>query len=57
MILFEPRRFQGIRKLPWNIMDVSEGADVVHKLKEKELLKFKCKNLRIRQVGRGWCMV
>ncbi|KAF3521464.1 hypothetical protein F2Q69_00048429 [Brassica cretica] len=38
-------------------MDVSEGADVMHKLKEKELLKFKCKNLRIRQVGRGWGML
>ncbi|KAF3486361.1 hypothetical protein F2Q69_00052580 [Brassica cretica] len=32
-------------------MDGLEGDDVVHKLKEKELLEFECKKLQIRQVG------
>ncbi|KAF3524788.1 hypothetical protein F2Q69_00047897 [Brassica cretica] len=45
----ESGRFKGIREIPWDLLDVLEGADVVHKLKEKELLEFECTNLQIRQ--------
>ncbi|WZZ44684.1 hypothetical protein YC2023_040943 [Brassica napus] len=47
----ESGRFKGIRELPWDILDSLEGSDVVHKLKEKELLEFECKSFQIRQVG------
>ena len=47
----ESGRFKGIRELPWDILNGLEGSDVVHKLKEKELLEFECKSFQIRQVG------
>ena len=47
----ESGRFKGIREIPWDRLDGLEGADVVHKLKEKELLEFECKSFQIRQVG------
>ncbi|KAF3536572.1 hypothetical protein F2Q69_00024838 [Brassica cretica] len=51
MIFLEPGRFYRITKLPGNFLDCLECAEVVHKLKEKELLKFECKKLQIRQIG------
>ncbi|KAF3547118.1 hypothetical protein DY000_02007733 [Brassica cretica] len=41
----------GIRELPWDLLDGLEGFDVVHKLKERELLEFECKSFQIRQIG------
>ena len=44
-------RFEGITKLPGNLLDGLEGAEVVPNLKEKELLELDGKKLQIRQVG------
>ncbi|KAF3600182.1 hypothetical protein F2Q69_00035594 [Brassica cretica] len=42
---------KGITKLSWNVLDCLECAEVVHNLKERELLELDGKNLQIRQVG------
>ncbi|KAG2323668.1 hypothetical protein Bca52824_016881 [Brassica carinata] len=44
-------KFKGIRKLSWDLLDGLEGADVVPRLKGKELLEFECLRLQIRQFG------
>ncbi|KAF3591356.1 hypothetical protein DY000_02021513 [Brassica cretica] len=41
----------GINKLPGNLLDFLECAEVMPNLKEKELLELDGKNLQIRQVG------
>ncbi|WZZ32411.1 hypothetical protein YC2023_015812 [Brassica napus] len=39
-VLFVSGRFEGVTELPGNLIYHLEGADVVHRLKEKELLEF-----------------
>ncbi|KAF2532596.1 hypothetical protein F2Q70_00031148 [Brassica cretica] len=41
----------GNQELTWDLLYGLKCAEVVHKLKEKELLKFECKKLQIRQIG------
>ncbi|KAG5383754.1 hypothetical protein IGI04_035224 [Brassica rapa subsp. trilocularis] len=50
-IMLRDKGPNGIRELPWDLLDGLEGSDAVHKLKEKELLEFECKSFQIRQVG------
>ena len=50
-VLLVSGRFEGITKLPGNLLDGLEGAEVVPNLKEKELLELDGKKLQIRQVG------
>ncbi|KAG5407908.1 hypothetical protein IGI04_014027 [Brassica rapa subsp. trilocularis] len=50
-IMLRDKGPNGIREIPWDLLDGLEGSDVVHKLKEKELLEFECKSFQIRQVG------
>ena len=50
-VLFVSGRFEGITKLPKNLLDGLEGAEVVPNMKEKELLELAGKKLQIRQVG------
>ncbi|KAF2569677.1 hypothetical protein F2Q70_00028147 [Brassica cretica] len=40
LIFLEPGRFEGITKLPGNLLDGLECAEVVPNLKEKELLEL-----------------
>jgi len=39
-VLLVSGRFEGLSELPGNLLNGLEGADVVHRLKEKELLEF-----------------
>jgi len=50
-VLLVSGRFEGITKLPGNLLDGLEGAEVVPNLKEKELLELDGKKLQIRKVG------